>query len=134
MGPIRRRLICAAALFSPTYGFADACQIERPHWDGVPVSMIQEFLILMQTPIVWVLIIATAIVIKLRHEWGGLIVVIGWSLSTYLAIDWAGTDPNKAAAINTGCIGNPSLYIIVAVATCIGVVLYTAPLKRGKKE
>lgn len=118
----------------PTPAFADVCAAERPFWDGVPVTAWGEFLILLQTPIVLVLIITTALVIRLRHEWGGLVVVVGWSLSTYLVIDWAGTDAVRNAAVAEGCIGNPSIFIVVAVLICIGVVLYTAPLKRDKKE
>ncbi len=134
MGPIRRRLIWGAAMLFPTQAFAQACTTERPFWDGAPVSAWGEFLILMQTPIVLLLIVATALVIRFRHEWGGLAVVVGWSLSTYLVIDWAGTNAIRTAAIEEGCIGNSSIFIVVAVLTCIGVVLYTAPLKRDKKK
>ncbi|MCK0096596.1 hypothetical protein MWU60_13530 [Yoonia sp. F2084L] len=134
MGPIRRRLIWGAALLSPTSAFAEVCSQERPSWDGLPVTALGEFLILMQTPVVLLLIVVTALVIRFRSEWGGLIVVVGWSLSTYLVIDWAGTNPIRTSAINEGCIGNPALFIVVAAAVCIGVVLYTAPLKRGNKS
>jgi len=115
-------------------GMAEVCAQERPAWDGVPVTALGEFLILLQTPIVLVLIIATALVIRFRLEWAGLLVVVGWSLSTYLVLDWAGTDSIRQAGIAEGCIGSPSVFIVVAVMICIGVVLYTAPLKRGKKE
>lgn len=134
MGPIRRRLIWGAAMLCPTQALAEVCSQERPNWDGLPVTALGEFLILMQTPIVLVLIILTALAIRFRHEWGGLIMVVGWSLSTYLVIDWAGTNPVRTAAIDEGCIGNPAIFIVVAVAVCIGVVLYTAPLKRGNKS
>jgi hypothetical protein len=112
---------------------ADACAAERPFWDGIPVSAWDEFLIVMQTPVVLLLLVATALVVRLRSEKGGLAVVVGWSLSTYLVLDWAGTSPVRAAAMAEGCIGNPSVFITVAVLVCIGVVLYTAPLKREKK-
>jgi hypothetical protein len=123
-----------AALLLPTPALAEVCSQERPSWDGLPVSALDEFLILMQTPIVLLLVLVTALVVRFRHEWGGLIVVVGWSLSTYLVIDWAGTDAVRNSAVAQGCIGNPSIFIVVAVMVCIGVVLYTAPLKRGKKE
>ncbi|MFT7146361.1 MAG: hypothetical protein ACJASZ_001239 [Yoonia sp.] len=32
-----------------------------------------------------------------------------------------------------GCVGSSALFIAVAVAVCIGVVLYTAPRQRGKE-
>ena len=134
MGPVRRRLTQGAALLFPTQAMAEVCSQERPAWAGTPVSALGEFLILLQTPIVLLLVVATALVIRFRHEWGGLVVVVGWSLSTYLVLDWAGTDSVRTAAMNEGCIGKPSIFIVVAVMVCIGVVLYTAPLKRGKKE
>lgn len=134
MGPVRRRLIAAGTLLAPTGAWAEVCSVERPNWDGLPVSAVGELLILFQTPIVLVLLLLTALVIRFRHEWAGLLVVVGWSLSTYLVIDWAGTDTVRAAGMAEGCIGNPALFIIVAVAACIGVVLYTAPFNRGKKE
>jgi uncharacterized membrane protein YhdT len=127
-------LITTAALLLPTQATAEVCAAERPFWDGMPVSAIDEFLILLQTPIVLILILLTALAIRFRHEWAGLLVVVGWSLSTYLVIDWAGTDDVRKAAIEEGCIGNPAIFIVVAVAVCISVVLYTAPLKRDKKE
>lgn len=100
----------------------------------MPVTPWGEFLILLQTPVVLLLILATALVIRFRLEWAGLLVVVGWSLSTYLVLDWAGTDSVRQSGMAEGCIGSPSIFIVVAVMVCIGVVLYTAPLKRGKKE
>jgi len=134
MGPVRRGLIWCATLLAPTMGMAEVCAQERPAWDGMPVTPWGEFLILLQTPVVLLLILATALVIRFRLEWAGLLVVVGWSLSTYLVLDWAGTDSVRQSGMAEGCIGSPSIFIVVAVMVCIGVVLYTAPLKRGKKE
>ncbi len=132
MGPIRRRLILGGALLYPAPLWADACSALRPAWDGTPVTAWGELLFLLQTPIVLLLIIATALAVRFRSEWGGLAVVVGWSLSTFLATGWGGDGTIRAAAMNEGCIGNATLFIVVAALVCIGVVLYTAPLKRGK--
>ena len=134
MGPIRRRLICGTAFLGPTPALAEACGTLRPNWDGTSVSAVDELLTVMQTPIVLLLIVATALAVRFRNEWGGLLVVVGWSLSTYLVIGWGSINALRDAAILEGCIGNPSLFVGVAAMVCIGVVLYTAPLKRGKKS
>ena len=133
MGPIRRRLILAAALLGPAPAWAEVCSVERPLWDGVPVTAFGEFLHLLQTPIVLLLIVATALAIRFRSEKGGLAVVVGWSLSTFVATGWGDTTAIREAAMVEGCIGNATVFIVVAVLVCIGVVLYTAPLKRGKE-
>lgn len=119
-------MLCPAPLW------ADACSVLRPGWDGTPVTAWGEFLFLLQTPVVLLLVIATALAVRFRSEWGGLAVVVGWSLSTFLATGWGGDGTTRPAAMNEGCIGNATLFIVVAAIVCIGVVLYTAPLKRGK--
>lgn len=108
--------------------------MQRPGWDGVPVTALDELLFLLQTPIVLILIIGTALAVRFRSEWGGLVVVAGWSLSTFLATGWGSNADTRALAMNEGCIGNSTLFILFAALVCIGVVLYTAPLKRDKKE
>lgn len=133
MGSIRRRLIGATVLLWPASAWADVCAVQRPGWDGTPVTAVGEFLYLLQTPIVLVLIVATALAIRLRSEWGGLAVVVGWSLSTFLATGWGDNGAIREAAMATGCIGNATLFISFAALVCVGVVLYTAPLKREKK-
>lgn len=132
MGPVRRRLISGAALICPAPAWAQACTLQRPNWDGTPVTAVGELLYLLQTPIVLLLVIATALAIRFRSEWGGLAVVVGWSLSTFLATGWGSDGTTRTAAMDEGCIGNATLFILVATMVCIGVVLYTAPLKRHK--
>ena len=134
MGPIRRRLIWATAFLAPVPAWAEVCTLQRPGWDGTPVTAFGELLFLLQTPVVLILIILTALALRFRSEWGGLAVVVGWSLSTFLATGWGSNGDTRALAINEGCIGNSTLYILFAALVCIGVVLYTAPLKRDKKE
>jgi len=133
MGPIRRRLVWGAAMLCPAPAWAEVCAAQRPNWDGTTVTAWGEFLYLLQTPIVLILIIATALAVRFRSEWGGLVVVVGWSLSTFLATGWGDANALRTAAISEGCVGNATLFIVVAALVCIGVVLYTAPLKRDKK-
>ena len=133
MGSFRRRLIWSGALLWPAPVWAEVCSDQRPNWNGEPVTAFGELLFLLQSPVALVLILATALAVRFRSEWGGLVVVVGWSLSTFLVTGWGTNGAIKAAGIEEGCIGNPSLFIAVAATVCIGVVLYTAPLKRGKK-
>ncbi|EBA13206.1 hypothetical protein RCCS2_04954 [Roseobacter sp. CCS2] len=106
----------------------------RPNWDGAPVTAFGEFLYLLQTPVVLLLIIATALAVRFRSEWGGLVVVVGWSLSTFLVTGWGADGDLQALAMTEGCVGNSTMFIIAAALVCVGVVLYTAPLKRDKKS
>lgn len=94
------------------------------------MTALSEFLWLLQTPIVLLLIIGTALAVRFRHEWGGLIVVVGWSLATFLITGWGSQDGATAAAMIEGCVGPSWLFIGMACALCIGVVVYTAPLKK----
>lgn len=133
MGPIRRRLIFGAAMLSPAPAWSEACDKLRSGWDDLPVSAFGELLYMLQTPVVLLLIVATALAVRFRSEWGGLIVVVGWSLSTFLATGWGDLGDMKAAARIEGCVGNSTGFIVFAVLVCVGVVLYTAPLKRDKE-
>ncbi|MEJ6404476.1 hypothetical protein [Yoonia sp. 2307UL14-13] len=123
MGSIRRGLIGGVTLLVPNSAAADACQQQRPGWTGGQVSAWEEVIFLAQTPIVLALLIATALVIRLRSQWGGLIVVIGWSIFTYMLIATQIFADIRAE----GCAGSPALFIGLATAICIGIVLYTTP-------
>lgn len=101
----------------------------RVSWDGTPVSPVGELLFQLQTPIVLLLLLTTALVIRFRRQWGGLAVVVGWSIATYFAF----SGDLQQAMVSEGCAGNPALFIAVVAVLCIGVVLYTAPVPRREK-
>lgn len=130
MGPVRRRLIIAGALLGPAPAWADVCETVRPGWDGETVTAMGELLLLFQTPLVLLLLLGTALAVRFRHELGGVVVVVGWSIATYVATGWGNADGIREAALAEGCVGSPALFITVAVAVAIGVVLYTAPITR----
>ncbi len=132
MGPLRRGLIFAlpmAATGAPAW--AETCDEMRPGWDGTPVSAVGELLFLAQSPIVLILFLLTAVAVRFRSEWGGLAVVVGWSIVTFLVTRWGG---GQTDAATEGCVGSPALFIAVAAALSIGVVLYTAPLGKRKQN
>ena len=127
MGPLRGGLILSL-LASPVW--AEVCDKERPLWDGVPASAVSEAIALFSSPLALLLLIATAFALRFRHAWGGLAVVVAWTgfITVVLTYDPTGI---RASAISEGCIGPPTLFIALAIAICIGTILYTAPRRLG---
>ena len=130
MGPLRRRLILAA-LIAPTSAFAEVCDKERPGWDGTPATALSEAITLFASPLSLVLLIATAFVIRFRHQWGALITMLLWTLWVSL-IAFGGDQTIRAQAIKEGCFGPPVLFIAAVAAICIAMILYTNP--RPKRD
>lgn len=120
MGPLRAGVIIAAPRATP------ACDATRPDWDGTAVTAMDEALFLAATPAVLVLILASALAIRFRHQWGALAVVLGWTGVVSLI---AMGDPTgqRVAQAAEGCLGSPSLFIAVVAAICVGMILYTTP-------
>ena len=135
MGPLRRRLGAALALSGlSTPAWAETCAEMRPGWDGTPVSAFGALIYLGQSPFVLVLILRTEVAVRFRSEWGGLVVVVGWSVATYLVTGWGSGNTAQTNAMQEGCVGSPALFIAFAAALCIGVVLYTAPIGKNKQS
>lgn len=143
MGPLRRRLtnrsnwispgafyLTAAAILLPGRARADACATIRPDWDGTPVTALQEALFLFATPVSLVLIFASLVVLRFRHQWGALAVVVGWTgaLTLLTMLDPTGQRPLAAAE---GCVGSATLFILAVAAICGAMILYTAPRSTG---
>ncbi|WP_342078404.1 hypothetical protein [Yoonia sp. SS1-5] len=131
MGPIRRGLTLSlsAVVVWPQMAMAAVCDKERPDWDGAAFTSLDELIYLLQTPIILLMILTTALAVRFRSEWGGLVVVVGWSAICYILLG----DDIKQQAMIEGCVGSPALFIAVVTILCIGVVLYTAPLPRRSK-
>lgn len=122
-----KRLILPLLLaFAPSAARADTCDTIRPAWDGNPVTGFGELMFLLQTPIVLALILTTALALRFRNQWFGLVVVLGWSMATYFL---TGGDLHTAAMAE-GCAGPTTLFIVAVFALCAAIVLYTAPLKK----
>lgn len=131
MGSLRGGL--TASLLMPTAAWAEVCDKERPSWDGEPVNAVQEALFLFSTPAALVLILASMLAIRFRHQWGGLIVVLLWTLMVSLV---SMADPTGTAdlARAEGCTGSPALFIAAVAAICVAMILYTAPIKRPENQ
>ncbi|MGV6812985.1 MAG: hypothetical protein ACWA47_12105 [Brevirhabdus sp.] len=130
MGPVRRRLIAAAAAIAPAPAWAQVCTTIRPSWDGTPVSALDEAINLLASPPALVLLLLTALAARFRHQWGALIVVLLWTgYATLLTmIDPGGT---RTAAMAEGCIGTPTLFIAAVAAISVATIIYTAPRPKG---
>ena len=127
MGSFRRGLIALLAM--PGTAFAGVCESVRPNWDGTPTTPLSEALFLSGTVPVLILIVATMAALRYRSQWGGLAVVVLWTmLITILSmVDPAGL---QAAARAEGCTGSPALFIAAVAAICVATIIYTTPRKR----
>ncbi|WP_204115603.1 hypothetical protein [Shimia biformata] len=120
-------------MLMPGAALADACTDLRPNWDGTPVSALDEFVALMSTPPALVLLLATALVVRFRKPWGGVVVALLWGgFGTFLT--WGDPTGLRDAAIAEGCVGSPSLFIASTLAICAAMIAITAPAKRDKTD
>lgn len=124
--PIRflaRKQLLAPLCVLPSPAFAQSCADLRPDWDGVPVSAVAEAVMLFTTPLSLILLLASALVLRFRSNLGALLLVIGWSVQVYLVTFVLPSETARAE----GCIGSPTLFILIASAIAIGAVIYTGP-------
>ena len=129
MGSVRRGLILACL---PLPAWAGACDTLRPDWDSVPVSSWIEAVNLFASPLSLILLLATAVVLRFRSPWGGLMVCLAWSfVVSALAFLGLGGE-QRTTAMAEGCIGPPTVYIAAVAALCVITVLYTG--KPGERD
>ncbi|MEQ9260370.1 MAG: hypothetical protein RIG84_14885 [Roseovarius sp.] len=134
MGPVRRGLTLALLAALPLPAWADACAAYRPGWDGVPVGALEEALTLMMSPAALFLLITTALAFRLRRQWLTLALCLAWSglVALVTFVDLPGGSRQEALA--QGCIGPPTLFIALAGALCVALVLFTTPKQKGEGE
>ncbi|SEK68496.1 hypothetical protein SAMN05421666_0460 [Roseovarius nanhaiticus] len=140
MGPVRRGLTAAAPLAAMLAALltqatatlaqeaatvTGVCKDERPLWDGTPVSMLGEAVILFSSPAALILLAASAIAVALRSSWGALALCVLWSGLTMLI---AAADPTglRAEAFAEGCRASPALFIVAVAAICGAMILHTS--------
>lgn len=127
MGPLRRGLILAAL---PGTALAETCALQRPNWDGGPVSGMDEAIQLASSPITLILLALTLLTLRFRSQWGGVVVVVLWTIlvSMLTMLDPTGT---RELGMAEGCVGSPTLFIAAVAAICVATILYTAPRSSG---
>ncbi len=127
LGPVPRcAQVWLALVLLPSSAMAEVCDKERPDWDGAPASAVSEALMLAGSLPSVVLILATALAIRVRSVWGGLAAVCGWSILVGVLV-FGGDRAIRDTAIAEGCVGSPALFIAAVAAICVGTILYTAP-------
>ncbi len=126
MGSLRRGVILATAL--PGTAMAGVCDKVRPLWDGsAPATLWDEFIGLAGTPVSLALILGSALAFRFRSQWGGLAVVVGWTIWVSVIAFYGGDDAITAQAVAEGCIGSPALFIGAVAAICVAMIIYTTP-------
>lgn len=126
-----RPLLLAAALtaLTPLPAFAGVCETLNPDWvAGSSVSLLQQTISMLAMPVSLLLLIASAVMFRLRAQWGALAVIIGWA-SWITALTTQTAIAARRAAQLEGCAASPALFFAIAVAVCIGLVLYTSPIR-----
>jgi hypothetical protein len=114
----------------PGAALAQVCSVQAPDWDGTPVTAVQEAITLGSSPAVLVLLLASALVIRFKHQWGALVVVLLWTaLVSFLSMFAPDT---RALAMAEGCVGSPALFIGIIAAICVGMIFYTAPVAKPR--
>ena len=108
----------------------DTCALQRPNWDGGAVSVIDEAIQLTASPVALILIALTLLVLRFRSQWGGVAIVVLWTIlvSMLTVVDPTGT---RASGMVEGCVGSPTLFIAAVAAICVATILYTAPRRSG---
>ncbi len=104
--------------------------MQRPGWDGAPVSALQEALFLASSPAALVLFAGTVLALRFKSQWGALAVVVGWTAFVTFLTMLAPT--SRKAALAEGCVGSPALFIGIIAAICVGMIFYTAPPIKGR--
>lgn len=129
---IAAALALVVAMATPA--LAGVCEAERPFWSpGSPATALDEFVHLALSPASIILLLLTAIVVRFRNQWGGLAVLVLWSLLvSVLAFGWgpqSRADVLQSARLE-GCIGSPVLFIGLVAVICLAMILYTTPQQR----
>jgi hypothetical protein len=126
MGSLRIGLILATL---PTIAGAGVCDTQYPDWDGTPATMLSEALAQFTSPLALILLVASALALRFRSQWGGLAVTLLWAglVSMIAFFDPGGT---RTQAMTEGCVGPATLFIAAVTAICTGIILYTAPRQR----
>jgi hypothetical protein len=112
------------SLTVPTASYAEVCDKERPFWNGVPVNMWQEAVIMLTQPSMIFLVMATifALIYKSRIVCGLLAFV--WASLIPMAFT-RDLDDITWEASQEGCVGPVDLFIGICAAICM-ITLYTA--------
>ncbi len=129
MGPVRGRLIAGSSVLASLFAapaWAEVCDKARPNWDGAPVGAVGEAVSLFVSPAGLLLLALSLVALRFRFQWVGLAAVILWTIFITV-ITMADPTQMRVAAMAEGCVGPPTLFIALAAAICVAIVLWTKP-------
>jgi hypothetical protein len=112
----------------PAGAWAEVCDKVRPFWTpGTEATALNELIHLAASPASLLLLLLSALAIAFRSQWGGLLVVIFWTIwvSVILYVETGGEV--RQIAVAEGCVGSPTLFIAAVTAICVAMILYTTP-------
>lgn len=124
----------AIYLTAASPAFASVCETERPFWTtDSQATAVDEFVHLALSPASLLLLALTVLAVRFRSQWGGLVVLVLWSLLvSMLAFGWGPQSylETLQAARLEGCAGSPALFIGLVAAICLAMIIYTTPQQR----
>ena len=110
-----------------TPAVAEICETIRPNRTNErAMTLLDEAIALFSTVPSLALFVATLVALRFRSQWGGLVVVVGWTMWVSLLL-FVGDQALRAQAIAEGCMAAPTLFIGAVIAICAGTILYTLP-------
>jgi hypothetical protein len=134
----RRLLAALVPALLPGPALAQACAAMRPGWTpGTQATQWTEAVHYFSTVPALVLLVATALAIRWRSQWGGLIVTVLWSgLVALIVMHRFGDDSSglRQRAFDEGCLASPTLFLAAVTAISAATILYTAPIGRQTSE
>ncbi|WP_415921957.1 hypothetical protein [Tateyamaria sp. SN6-1] len=121
-----RGYLSSVCALTPGAAWAQACATARPGWDGAPANALTEAVALFTSPAGIFLLVLSVVALRFRHQWVGLAAVLLWTVFI-TAVTMADPTGQRADAVIEGCVGAPTLFIVVVAAICVGIVLWTKP-------
>ena len=122
MGSFRRGLIVALV---PLPALAEACDKDRPFWDGTHVSMSDEVIVQLSDPFTAIVVCLSILLIVQSRRFLILLGVLIICVYALIFVDPMYLDDVKWAAKREGCIGNGELWWAV-LAAIFAIGLYRA--------
>jgi len=116
--------------------YDEACAVLRPDWDGTTPSMLMEAINLAAEPVSLLLLIASLCVFWWRSFWGAALISAIWAIWVAdIVAQFTVHDPLFTAQ-EWGCIGDIALFLGLAIALCVVMMIYTSYFRffRSKTE
>ncbi|MEM8796969.1 MAG: hypothetical protein AAGE61_15510 [Pseudomonadota bacterium] len=121
------------ALATGDPALADACKIVQPWWSAEDgrMSVIGEAMRLILTGGTLFLVIATALAVKASRIWFALVVALAWlATALFHTIAFVRTQGIVVEAREQGCIGDPTLAIVLFAAAGLALIAWQTMIRK----